>query len=65
MISNLINNAAEAFDGKGGTIDLKLILDGEYVKVVIKDNGKGIPKKVLDKINNSITVTSGIVNYYS
>jgi len=59
MISNLMNNAVEAFDGREGTVDLNIILDGEYVKVIIRDNGKGIPKEVLDKINNSIAITSG------
>ena len=62
MISNLINNAVEAFNGKEGTVDLRLILDGGYVKVVVRDNGKGIPKEVLDKINSSIAITSGKKN---
>jgi len=59
MISNLINNAVEACDGKEGIVDLKLNLDDKQVKVIIQDNGKGISKEVLDKIDNKIAVTSG------
>lgn len=62
MISNLINNAVEAFDGNVGTVSLMLDLDGEAVKVVIQDNGKGIPADVLDKIRNSVAVTYGKKN---
>lgn len=59
MVSNLINNAIEAFEGKEGMVDLKLGIVEKHVKVTIQDNGKGMPQKVIDKIMNNITVTSG------
>ncbi|EKE00873.1 MAG: Sensor protein [uncultured bacterium] len=59
MISNLINNSVESFEGGPGKIDLNLSVDGKYIKIAIQDNGKGIPKEVLDKIMNNIAVTSG------
>jgi len=59
MISNLVNNAVEAFEGKACKVNLELKLNGKLVEIVIQDNGKGIPKDVLDKIMNDIAVTSG------
>jgi FixJ family two-component response regulator/anti-sigma regulatory factor (Ser/Thr protein kinase) len=59
MISNLINNAVDAFEGKEGEIDLNLSLDDERVNIIIQDNGKGMPQKIVDKIMNNIAVTAG------
>ncbi len=61
VISNLIINAKESFNGSSGTIyieannyiqenDSEILKKGKYVKIVIKDSGKGIDKKILDKI---------------
>ena len=58
MISNLINNAVDALDGKEGKVEIKLDLIGTDARVVIRDNGKGMPPEVLDKIKNKIQVTS-------
>lgn len=62
MISNLINNAVDAFEGKEGEIDLKLNLDDERVNIIIQDNGKGMPQEIIDKIMNNIAVTAGKKN---
>lgn len=59
MISNLINNAVDAFDGGHGTITTHLDVIGNKVQIIIEDNGKGMPKSVKDKIMQNITVTSG------
>ncbi|MBU0744300.1 MAG: PAS domain-containing protein [Gammaproteobacteria bacterium] len=59
MISNLVNNAVEAIEEKAGKVDLQLNLDREHVNIVITDNGKGMSHDVIDKIMNSIPVTSG------
>lgn len=59
MISNLVNNAVEAFDDKNGKVTLKLKSDTGHIQIIIQDNGKGIPPAVLDKIMNNILVTSG------
>ncbi len=49
IISNLVNNAVEAFD-KGGTVSVTLsALDGK-VLLSIKDDGKGIPPEILAKL---------------
>lgn len=58
-ISNMINNAVESLSDAGGTVVLKLRSGHEWVKILIDDDGKGIPKKILDKINNREAVTYG------
>lgn len=59
MISNLINNAVDAFDKNKGKVDLKLDASTEWVKITIQDNGKGMPVEVIDKIMSHIAVTAG------
>jgi PAS domain S-box-containing protein len=58
MVSNLINNAVDAFEGKNGEVILKLAIEGSKVKFIVRDNGKGISKEVLEKIRNNIAVGS-------
>jgi hypothetical protein len=50
MISNLINNAVEACDKNSGIIDVLLELENGHAKIIVKDNGVGIPKRTLEKI---------------
>jgi PAS domain S-box-containing protein len=50
MLSNLINNSADAFDGKSGTITVTLSMDDETVIIKIHDTGKGMSKRTVNKI---------------
>lgn len=59
MLSNLINNAVDAFDEKEGKITLKLNATNEWVKITIQDNGKGMPPDIINKILNNIAFTEG------
>jgi Histidine kinase-, DNA gyrase B-, and HSP90-like ATPase./PAS fold. len=59
MISNLVNNAVDAFEGKEGKVDLKLSIENDHVKLTIQDNGKGMPQEVIDKVMSNVAVTSG------
>ncbi|MBU0744520.1 MAG: PAS domain-containing protein [Gammaproteobacteria bacterium] len=59
MISNLINNSVDSFDGRDGRVDLTLKSTSKFVMIIIQDNGKGMPQKIIDKIMNNIAVTSG------
>lgn len=58
MVSNLINNAVDALDGKNGEIITELEANNEYVTLIIKDNGKGMSQKTVYNIMNNIAVAS-------
>ncbi|MBE0339022.1 PAS domain S-box protein [Paenibacillus sp. 23TSA30-6] len=46
---NLLKNSMEAMS-KGGTITIHLFLEGESVKIFIRDQGTGIPAEMLSKL---------------
>ena len=50
IISNLINNSIEAFEGRGGKIDVEVLGEGELIVIDINDNGKGIPADILSTL---------------
>ncbi len=45
-ISNLLNNAVEAIEAKG-KVEVRIASSGNDVRIVISDNGRGIPADVL------------------
>ncbi len=51
ILSNLINNSVEAFEGDSGEIHVNLLTDenGQIV-IEVMDNGKGIPREVLPQL---------------
>ena len=59
MISNVINNAVDAFDGKSGQVLVQLDASDVQVGISIKDNGKGMPAELLQKLREKIPVTFG------
>ncbi|MCP4914152.1 MAG: HAMP domain-containing histidine kinase [Oligoflexia bacterium] len=61
VLSNLINNAAEALDEEGKIV-IRLEKEGGDFSLIVNDNGKGIPEKVLKEIKNRKNVTFGKVN---
>lgn len=48
---NLLKNSMEAMS-KGGIITIHLFLEGESVKIFIRDQGTGIPAEMLSKLEN-------------
>lgn len=49
LLSNIINNAVEACsDNKKISVEIRQ--DSEYVDIIIRDNGCGIPKSILTKV---------------
>ena len=49
VIENLLNNAIDAVVGKG-TIELSIVDDKDKVLIHVFDNGKGIPKQLVNRI---------------
>ena len=50
IISNLINNSIEAYEGGSGKIKISLVKTHGVTKIIIKDNGKGIPLSLISQI---------------
>ncbi len=66
-ILNMIVNAAHAIEAKSagkpdwkGTISIQTSQKDGYVVVVIKDNGNGIPKEILNRIYDPFFTTKGV-----
>jgi signal transduction histidine kinase len=59
MLSNIINNAVEAFDKKAGRVILNLDADNEWVRVVIEDDGKGMSAGLVKKLMSNLAITEG------
>jgi len=59
MLSNVINNAVDAYDLKPGTVTVHLDADDEQVHITIEDYGKGMSADVREKILNEIDVSAG------
>lgn len=49
VISNLIDNALK-YSNEGGSVHLSAVLDGDFVKVSVTDNGIGIPGSVIGNL---------------
>lgn len=58
-MSNLINNAVEAFEGKCGEVIISLDIYEQNVRIIIEDRGKGISDVVISKIRSAVAVTDG------
>ena len=50
MVSNLVNNSFDAAEGKHCEVGVSLKSYDSFVELQIKDNGKGMPKEMVDKI---------------
>ena len=56
---NILNNAVQAIEDKG-TILIKTEAEEKFIRIIIQDNGKGIPKDVLPQIFNPFFTTKAI-----
>lgn len=59
MLSNIINNAADALEDNAGEITISLDSNGEQVRIAIEDNGKGMSPDLVQKIKDSVPVSEG------
>jgi signal transduction histidine kinase len=53
---NILNNAVQAIEDKG-TILIKTEAADKFIRIIIQDNGKGIPKDILPQIFNPFFTT--------
>lgn len=51
VMINLLKNAEEAIEDNG-EIKIAVLYENDLVKIIFKDNGKGIPEEYIDKIFN-------------
>ncbi len=47
---NLLKNAAEALEGRGGTVWVSACQEGEWVRVEVRDDGPGIAPEALPRV---------------
>jgi len=57
---NLINNALDAMDKKGGVIDVITLMEGDHIAVQVADNGPGIPEANLARIFDPFFTTKPV-----
>jgi len=60
VITNIITNAIQAYDKKGGNVDVIVKEEKGEAKVYIKDYANGIPEKVRPYIFKNILTTKGV-----
>ena len=62
-LSNLINNAVDALEGKkDGVVTVKLTADADFVSAKVKDNGKGMSRDKVEKMLEHQGFTEGKEN---
>ncbi len=62
MLSNLMNNSVDALGSDPGEIELQLIVDNEWVQLIVRDTGRGMSQEVIDTILAKKAITIGKKN---
>jgi signal transduction histidine kinase len=57
VFTNLISNAVQAMNGKGGELTINTATDADYISVVFSDTGYGIPEENFKKIFEPLFTT--------
>ncbi len=57
VFANLISNAVQAINGKGGEVNISASADNEYISVFFRDTGCGIPEENMQKIFEPLFTT--------
>jgi two-component system NtrC family sensor kinase len=57
---NIINNALDAMEKRGGVIDVTTLIEGDYIVVQVADNGPGIPEANLARIFDPFFTTKPV-----
>lgn len=59
VINNLIDNACDAMEETGGTIELTMKRTENGIRITVKDHGKGIAKDAKEKLFRTMCTTKG------
>lgn len=57
---NLINNALDAMDKKGGVLNIFSRVSGDHIIIKVADNGPGIPESILNRIFDPFFTTKPV-----
>jgi len=60
VLLNLINNALDAMEKTGGTLNVSSELEGDYIVVEVADNGPGIPEANIVRIFDPFFTTKPV-----
>jgi signal transduction histidine kinase len=60
VFMNILNNAVQALETKGGLINITTRSDKDNAVIIISDNGKGIPKALQQKIFDPFFTTKEV-----
>ncbi len=60
VLLNLVNNAVDAMDSRGGWVRVATSLDDERIVLAVQDNGEGIPKSNLPRIFDPFFTTKPV-----
>lgn len=60
VLTNIIKNSIDAYEGKGGQIEFQVEKNNDNIKFSIKDYGKGIPDNIKKEIFKGSVTTKGI-----
>jgi signal transduction histidine kinase len=63
ILSNIINNAIK-YNRKGGSVTIEFAQDAEWVKVFVRDTGKGIPRDQFDKVFNEFETIGQVAQHH-
>ncbi len=59
VLINLLRNASQALPSEGGTICIRVSKDGDFARLEVMDDGRGIPPEDLDRIWGPFFSTKG------
>jgi signal transduction histidine kinase len=59
VFDNIIMNSIQAYEGREGVIDFKIVRSGDNIEFSFKDYAKGIPQSVADKLFKEMITTKG------
>ncbi len=60
VLLNLINNALDAMEKKGGRLDIISQMDEEFITIFVADNGPGIPRANLERVFDPFFTTKPV-----